>query len=257
MERRDFESLSEPFTPAKADALKRRAELRALREGPPWHPHPGRLPLDEVRRVIHRLRTHQIELEIRNEELSRAQAALEAARDHYRDLHERAPVAYLTIGERDMILEANLAAAGLLGAEREALVGRTVRRFVDRSSRGAWDEARRCLVGGDASQHVELTMLRADGSRLSGFVEMALARDARGNPVARVVITRHHGANAGRAAAAPSESSMAAGEVVREADPDGQSPRPPLQQPPGRHRGERGRGRGRPSARLPGHRGPG
>jgi two-component system, cell cycle sensor histidine kinase and response regulator CckA len=196
MERQDSESGPRPYTPAKADALKGRAELRAERaerraerEGPPWRYYPGHLPLDEVRRVIHQLRVQQIDLEIRNEELEGELKELRAARDHHRELHERVPVAYFTLGERDVILEANPAAAGLLEMEREALVGRIFRRFVARSGRDAWDRARRLLSGTESPQRLELALHRADGSRLWGLVDMAWALDAREHPVARVVVT--------------------------------------------------------------------
>jgi PAS domain-containing protein len=70
---------------------------------------------EEARPVFHELRVHQIELEVQNDELRRAQAELEVARARYFDLYDLAPVGYCTVSEKGLILEANLTAATLLG----------------------------------------------------------------------------------------------------------------------------------------------
>ncbi|MCX6067952.1 MAG: hypothetical protein NT121_19715 [Chloroflexi bacterium] len=48
---------------------------------------------------LHELRVHQIELEVQNEELRRAQAELDAERARYFDIYNLAPVGYVTVSE--------------------------------------------------------------------------------------------------------------------------------------------------------------
>ena len=89
-----------------------------------------KLSAEEVHRLVHELQVHQIELEMQNEELRRAQNELEAARDSYADLYDFAPIGYLTLSERGQILEANLTAARLLDMERGVLLGQWLYRFI-------------------------------------------------------------------------------------------------------------------------------
>jgi len=85
---------------------------------------------ENVEALVHELRVHQIELQLQNEELKRAQADAEETRDKFRDLYEAAPFAYVTLDREGRILDANAAAEWLLGTERSRLVGTPFTSFV-------------------------------------------------------------------------------------------------------------------------------
>jgi len=76
---------------------------------------------DEARRLVYELRTHQIELEIQNDELRRAQEDLVESRDRFSDLYDFAPVGYVTISHRGMIIDVNLTLVEMVGVERRDL----------------------------------------------------------------------------------------------------------------------------------------
>ena len=66
-----------------------------------------------MKRLVHELQVHQIELEMQNDELRRTQSELELSRTQYFDLYDLAPVGYFTLSEKGMIL-GNLTGANLL-----------------------------------------------------------------------------------------------------------------------------------------------
>ncbi len=133
----DFEDRKDPgdaCTPPRAPSreesaarLRREAEERLAT---PDAPAPRALTPAEAERLIHELQVHQIELELQNDELLRAQEALETARSRYFDLYDLAPIGYVTLTEEGMIQEANLAAANLFETPRVALAGRPLTRFI-------------------------------------------------------------------------------------------------------------------------------
>src|ERR1039457_7273982 len=111
-----------PMTDKQAESsptLRRQAEEK-LTSGTPATQKV--VSLDEANRLLHELQVHQIELEMQNEELRRAQAELDAVRARYFELYDLAPVGYCTITEKGLIQEANRPAATLLGVTRGALV---------------------------------------------------------------------------------------------------------------------------------------
>jgi PAS domain S-box-containing protein len=99
----------------RSEAEKRLAQLEEISSGG---------DSEELRRLIHELRVHQIELEMQNAQLAQSQAELETSRQKYSDLFDFAPVGYLSLDENGVVLEANLTIAALLGTERRWILNR-------------------------------------------------------------------------------------------------------------------------------------
>jgi PAS domain S-box-containing protein len=172
-----------------AHALRQRAEALAGERA-------RRVPEDlearspeAARRALHELRVHQIELEMQNEELRRAQEELEASRARYFDLYDLAPVGYFTLSERGLILEANLTAAKLLGVARTALVMQPLSRFIFPKDQDIYYLHRKALFDIGASQTCELRLLKKDSAPFWASVEATPAQDADGTSVCRAVVS--------------------------------------------------------------------
>ena len=114
-----------PDGSTKGAALRLQAEelLRATRRDV------AAMPVKDVQQLVHELQVHQIELEMQNEELRRAQMELEAARDRYVDLYDFSPVGHLTLDTHGTIVEANLRSGTLLGINRKELIGQPLARL--------------------------------------------------------------------------------------------------------------------------------
>ena len=113
--------------------------------------------------LLHELRVHQIELEMQNDELRFAQVELDASRARYFDLYDLAPIAYCTVSDAGLIVQANLSAAALLGVERGALIRQPLSRFIVKEDQDSYYLLRkRNLIKGEAHSG-ELRMARCGG----------------------------------------------------------------------------------------------
>ena len=170
--------------------LRRRAEEMARKGADASPPKPeAPLALEETLRALHELRAHQIELEMQNGELRKAQVEMDAARAHYFDLYELAPEVYCTLSEQGLILEANLTTATLLGVERNALVMKALSQFIVREDQDIYFRHYKQLFETGAPQACELRMLYRGGSHFTARVEATAAQDADGRRVCRIVVS--------------------------------------------------------------------
>jgi signal transduction histidine kinase len=77
--------------------------------------------------LVHDLQVHQIELEMQNEELRKAQEQLGEMVEKYSDLYDFSPVGYVTSNKSGLILEINLTCAGQFARERAGLLNTPLR----------------------------------------------------------------------------------------------------------------------------------
>lgn len=87
--------------------------------------------------LLHELQVYQVELDLQDEELRRSRAEIEATLKRQMQLYDFAPVGYFTVDRRTALRELNLAAACMLGSERDHLLGRTLDSFLAPQSAGA------------------------------------------------------------------------------------------------------------------------
>ena len=144
----------------EAAQLRRQAEELYL-ENTAALPQEAEVITPEAMRLsLHELGVHQIELEMQNEELRRSQLEVGVQRARYFDLYNLAPVGYLTLNEKGLILEANLTAAGLLGVARGALIRHPLSQFVLNEDQDIYYRMRKQLLETREPLSYELRMLR-------------------------------------------------------------------------------------------------
>ena len=112
-----------------ASVLRNQAEKRIQAEAGRPHDLPE-ARVEDLLRLVHELKVHQIELEMQNAELCSARDELELARDKYAELYDFAPVAYFTFDSRGVIREVNFVGAQLLGMEKRLLLNRPFVSFI-------------------------------------------------------------------------------------------------------------------------------
>ena len=88
----------------------------------------------DVKRLVHELQVHQIELEMQNEELRQANERAEAALKKYTMMYDFAPMGYFTLDHGGVIYELNFTGAELLGDRRFALINSNFKLFVSEES---------------------------------------------------------------------------------------------------------------------------
>jgi PAS domain S-box-containing protein len=139
----------------KAAELRRRAEERLqIRPADPHEP----LSEVEMRRLVHELQVHQIELEMQNEELRDVRTELEVALARHTDFYDFAPVGFITLTRGGAIALTNLTGAHLLGRERAALRGKFLEKFIAASERRAFSAFLHRAFATDSRQSCELTL---------------------------------------------------------------------------------------------------
>lgn len=144
--------------------------------------------VDEVKKLVHELRVHQIELEMQNDALRQAQSELLASNEKYTDLYDFAPVSYLTLDEQAIIVEANLTLSKLFGLERSLLLKRRFALYLPMSERNGFFEAMSHVLETGEPQTFEARLL-AKEVELDVRLNMAFASNAAGKKHCRISIT--------------------------------------------------------------------
>jgi PAS domain S-box-containing protein len=161
----------------------RREAGKLLAERNPEGEDTSKLSPEQVRQLVHELRVHQIELEMQNEELRKAQAKLEELKDRYLNLYDFAPVGYLTVNSRGLILEANLTATRLLEVERQRFLKMPFSRFVSKADRATYYLHLMQALKTQSKQTCEITLAREDSTQFLAQLETVPAQDESGESI--------------------------------------------------------------------------
>lgn len=132
---------------------------------------------ENVSRVLHELRVHQIELEMQNDQLNKAQRELESVHQKYIDHYELAPVGYFMFDRNGLVIEVNLTGASLLGRQRDRLLHKPFVAYLTSRSRATFLSHLQTVQATEFSHTCELAIQRMllDGSLIYVQMESRLA----------------------------------------------------------------------------------
>jgi hypothetical protein len=94
----------------------------------------------DVKKLLHELQVHQIELEMQNEELRQANETAEIALRKYTMLYDLAPLGYFTLDSDGSICDLNFTAADMLADRRFSLINSNFKLFVSDETKPAFND---------------------------------------------------------------------------------------------------------------------
>jgi len=157
-------------------ARARMMELRSARSDGPG-------AFDELELTFEELSVAEEELRTQNEELARAQHVIAGEEERYRQLFERAPVAYLITDTHGSIADANEAASRMLRCRREHLVGKPLVVFTQDVSRRRLRSMMRTVAASECNITTTLNVVSRRGVVRRVEATAAPARDYQGTLV--------------------------------------------------------------------------
>jgi PAS domain S-box-containing protein len=169
--------------------LRKHAEKISLNKAIKAHGKIQSLSAEEAHLMLHELQVHQIELELQNEELRRAQRELDESKARYFNLYNLAPVGYCTLSEKGLIREANLTAAGMLGENRERLTRMPFTSYILRDDQDVFYRMQRRLYQFRKPQQCELRMQGPSGKPFWARLEAVIQQESDGATVNRMTIS--------------------------------------------------------------------
>lgn len=131
----------------------------------------------DILELIQELKIHQIELEIQNEELQRAQHEIAELHQEYHNLYEFAPCGYLTLNNKGIITHINLTGSRLLDTARNHLARTGFSQFIESGWEDVFLSARIKSAKTGEKQSIELPVKQKNALPLWLRLEIEADRD--------------------------------------------------------------------------------
>ena len=142
----------------------------------------------EIQELIHQLQVHQIELETQNDELLISRDELKNAKEHYFDLYDKAPIGYCSLDKDGLILEANRAAAKMLGWSRHFLDKKSITDFIVNEDQDVCYFCRTRIFHSKEGASYELRMKNGESSNFWAHLSATSETHINGFPYIRLAI---------------------------------------------------------------------
>jgi len=131
----------------------------------------------DVKKLVHELQVHQIELEMQNEELREANETAERALKKYTMLYDFAPMGYFTLEKDGSITDLNFSGAEMLGEKRFSLINSNFKLFVSDESHSEFDNFFQKVFASDFKESCELLLGYDDKPLCRVYIEGIVTGD--------------------------------------------------------------------------------
>ncbi|MDD2197685.1 MAG: PAS domain S-box protein [Bacteroidales bacterium] len=130
-----------------------------------------------LKKLVHELQVHQIELEMQNEELRLAYETAEEALKKYTLLFDLSPMGYFTLNPDGTITELNFTAAEILGDRRFSLIDSNFKLFVSEESRTVFNNFFKKIYTSNAKESCKILLGYNSKPLVSVYVEGVVTED--------------------------------------------------------------------------------
>lgn len=121
--------------------------------------------------LIKGLDTYQVELELQNDELRRAQIELEDARSRYNDLYDSNPIGLVTLAPKGLVARANHTAKEMLSAYDDVLAGKGFSRWIDANDHKLYFACLQKVIDGGGRHSCVVRLVGKSGSFLKTRID--------------------------------------------------------------------------------------
>jgi len=131
----------------------------------------------DIKKLLHELQVHQIELEMQNEELLEANEKAETALKKYTMLYDFAPMGYFTLDHDGSICDLNFTGAEMLADKRFSLVNSNFKLFVSEDSRAVFNIFLKTVFAGSKKESCQVKLVSCNDTFSFVYMEGIVTGD--------------------------------------------------------------------------------
>jgi PAS domain-containing protein len=131
----------------------------------------------DLKKLLHELQVHQIELEMQNEELRQAYTTAEMTLKNYTMLYDLSPMGYFTLDSEGAICELNFTGAEMLKERRFSLINSNFKLFISEDSRNVFNDFFNKIYTSNAKESCEVLLSHNKKSLNSVYMEGVVIAD--------------------------------------------------------------------------------
>ncbi|MFP4042478.1 MAG: hypothetical protein ACLFPH_09075 [Bacteroidales bacterium] len=131
----------------------------------------------DMKKMLHELQVHQIELEMQNEELRQAYETAEAALKKYTMLFDFSPIGYFTLNHAGRILDLNFSGAEILREKRIFLTDSNFKLFVHEDYKVMFNDFLEKIYSSNEKESCQLKLSFDNDESCSVYVEGVVTGD--------------------------------------------------------------------------------